>query len=65
MACGNYRELARAFQFQDSTVRKISKAASLEKSESHQDFKGGKAWKGNAKDAGSQLSYPASIDKEL
>ena len=65
MACGNYRELARAFQFQDSTVRKISKAASLEKSESHQYFKGGKAWKGNAKDAGSQLSYPASIDKEL
>ena len=65
MACGNYRELARAFQLQDSTVRKISKAAPFEKSEGHQDFKGGKAWKGNAKDTGRQLSYPASIDKEL
>ena len=36
LACGNYRETARAFQLQDSTVRK---------SESNQGFKGGKAWK--------------------
>ena len=51
-ACGNYRETARAFQLQDSTVRKICKAARSEKSESHQGFKGGKAWKENAKGAG-------------
>ena len=65
LACGNYRETARAFQLQDSTVRKICKAAPPEKSESHQGFKGGKAWKGNAKGAGSPLSYPAYIDEEL
>ena len=65
MACGNYQEIARAFQLQDSTVRKICKAAPPEKSESHQGFKGGKAWKGNAKGAGRLLSYPASIDEEL
>ena len=65
LACGNYRETARAFQLQDSTVRKICKAAPPEKSESHQGFKGGKAWKGNAKGAGRPLSYPASIDEEL
>ena len=64
MAFGNYRETARAFQLQDSTVRKICKAAPPEKSES-QSFKGGKAWKGNAKGAGRQLSYPTSIDEEL
>ena len=65
VACGNYQEIARAFQLQDSTVRKICKAAPPEKSESHQGFKGGKAWKGNAKGAGRPLSYPASIDEEL
>ena len=65
LACGNYRETARAFQLQDSTVRKICKAAPPEKSESHQGFKGGKAWKGNAKGTGRSLSYPASIDEEL
>ena len=65
MACGNYRDTARAFQLQDSTVRKICKAAPPEKSESHQGFKGGKAWKGNAKGAGRPLSFPASIDEEL
>ena len=63
--CGNYREAARAFQLQDSTVRKICKAAPPEKSESHQGFKGGITWKGNAKGAGRPLSYPASIDEEL
>ena len=40
-------------------------AALPDKSESHQGFKGGKAWKGNAKGAGRPLSYPASIDEEL
>ena len=65
LAWGNYRETARAFQFQNSTVRKICKAAPPKKSESHQGFKGGKAWKGNAKGAGSPLSYPAYIDEEL
>ena len=65
MACGNHRETARAFQLQDSTVRKICKAGLPEKSESHQGFKGGKAWKGNAKSAGHSLSYPASIEEEL
>ena len=65
MACGNHRETARTFELQDSTVRKIFKAAPPEKSESHQGFKGGKAWKGNAKGAGRPLSYPASIDEEL
>ena len=65
LTCGNYRETARAFQLQDSTVRKICKAAPPEKSESHQGFKGGKAWKGNAKGTGRSLSYPASIDEEL
>ena len=35
VACGNYQEIARAFQLQDSTVRKICKAAPPEKSESH------------------------------
>ena len=49
LACGNHIETARAFQLQDSTVRKICKAAPPEKSESHQGFKGGNAWKGNAK----------------
>ena len=43
LACGNYRETARTFQLQDSTVRKICKAATPENSESHQGFKGGKA----------------------
>ena len=65
MVCGNYRETARAFQLQESTVRKICKGAPPEKSESHQGFKGGKAWKGNTKSAGRQLYYPASIDEEL
>ena len=65
LACGNYRETARAFQLQDSTVRKICKAAPPEKSESHQGFKGGKAWKGNAKGSRRPLSYPPSIDEEL
>ena len=65
MACGNYQETARAFQLYDSTVRIICKAAPPEKSESHQGFKGGKAWKGNAKGTGRSLSYPASIDEEL
>ena len=65
MACGNYQETARAFQLLDSTVRKICKAAPPEKSESHQGFKGGKAWKGNAKGARRPLSYPAFIDEEL
>ena len=50
---------------QDSTVGNIFKAALPEKSESHQGFKGGKVWKGNAKGAGLPLSYPASIDEEL
>ena len=49
MACGNYQETARAYQLYDSTVRIICKAAPPEKSESHQGFKGGNAWKGNAK----------------
>ena len=65
VACGNYQETARAFQLQDSTVRKICKAAPPEKSESHQGFKGGKAWKGNAKGSRRPLSYPPSIDEEL
>ena len=65
MACGNYRDTARAFQLQDSTVCKICKAAPPEKIESHQGFKGGKAWKGNAKGAEVPRSYPASINKEL
>ena len=65
MACGNHQETARTFELQDSTVRKIFKAAPPEKSESHQGFKGGKAWKGNAKGTGRSLSYPASIDEEL
>ena len=65
MACGNYRETARAFHLQDSTDRKICKAAPPEKSEIRQGFKGRKAWIGNAKCAGRPLSYPASIDEEL
>ena len=65
LACGNYRETARAFQLQDSTVRKICKVARPEKSESHQGFKGEKALKGNAKGAGCPRSYPASIDEKL
>ena len=65
LACGNYRETARAFQLQDSTVRKICKAAPPEKSESHQGFKGGKAWKENAKGSRRPLSDPPSIDEEL
>ena len=65
LACGNYREIARAFQLQDSTVRKIYKAAPPEESKSHQGFKGGKAWKENAKGAGRPLSVPASINEEL
>ena len=32
LTCGNYRETARAFQLQDSTVRKICKAVPREKS---------------------------------
>ena len=63
MACGNYRDKTRAFQLQDSTIRKICKAALPEKSERHQGFKGGKVW--NTKGAGLPLSYPASIDEEL
>ena len=43
LACENYRETARACQLQDSTVRKICKAAPPEKSENHQIFKGRKA----------------------
>ena len=65
LAYGNYRETARAFQLQDSTVRKICKVARPEKSESHQSFKGEKALKGNAKGAGRPRSYPASIDEKL
>ena len=65
MASGNYRETTRAFQLQHSTVRKICKAEPPEKSESHQGFKGGKAWKGNAKGSRRPLSYPPSIDEEL
>ena len=65
LAWGNYRETARAFQFQNSTVRKICKAAPPKKSESHQCFKGGKGWKGNNEDAGRPLLYPASTDEEL
>ena len=65
LASGNYQETARAFQLQDSTVRKICKAAPPNKSEIHQGFKGEKEWKGNAKGAGRPLSYPASIDEEL
>ena len=60
MACGNYRETARAFQLQDSTYREICKVAPFEKSEIYQGFKGRKAWKGNAKCAGRPLSYPDS-----
>ena len=63
LVCGNSQQTARAFQLQDSTVRKICKAAPPKKSESHQGFKGGKAWKGNAEGAGRPLSYPASIDE--
>ena len=59
MVCGNYWETARAFQFQDSTVQKICKAAPPEKSKSHQDFKGRKVRKGNT------IVTPASIDEEL
>ena len=47
-SCGNYRETDRAFKIKDSTVRKIFKAGSPEKSKRHEGFKGGKAWKGNA-----------------
>ena len=65
LACRNYRETARAFQLQDSTVRKICKAAPPEKSESHQGFKGGKAWKENVKGSRRPLSDPPSIDEEL
>ena len=65
LAWGNYRETARAFQFQNSTVRKICKAAPPKKSESHQCFKGGKGWKGNNEDAGRPLLYPVSTDEEL
>ena len=65
LACGNYRETARIFQLQDSTVHKICEAALPEKSESRQGFKGGKGWKGNAEGAVRPLSYPASIDEEL
>ena len=63
LACGNHRDKTRAFQLQDSTIRKICKAALPEKSERHQGFKGGKVW--NTKGAGLPLSYPASIDEEL
>ena len=53
------------FNFRIRLFVKICKAAPPEKSESHQGFKGGKAWKGNAKGTGRSLSYPASIDEEL
>ena len=48
--CGNNREAARAFKLQDSAVRNICKAGPPEISK-HGGFKGGKAWKGNAKGA--------------
>ena len=65
MACGNSREIARAFQLQDFTVCKICTAAPPEKSESRQGLKEEKVWKGNAKGAGRPRSYPAFIDVEL
>ena len=65
MTCGNYRETARAFQLQNSTVRQICKAAPPEKSEIHQGFKREKVWKENAKSAGRPLSYAPAIDEEL
>ena len=65
MVWRNYRETARAFQFQNSTVRKICKVAPPKKSESHQCFKGGKGWKENNEDAGRPPLYPASTDEEL
>ena len=64
-SCGNYRETARAFELQDSTVRKICKANPPEKSNKHAGFQGGKTWKGNTKGAGRPLSYPTSVDEEL
>ena len=63
LACGNYRETARAFQLQDSTVRKICKTAPPEKNESLKVLKEEK--RGGAEGAGRPLSYPASIDEEL
>ena len=53
-SCRNYRETAQAFKFQDSTVRKICKSVPPE-SNKHGGFKGGKAWKGNAKGVGRSL----------
>ena len=64
-SCGNYRETARAFELQDSTVRKICKANPPEKSNKDAGFQGGKTWKGNTKGAGRPLSYPTSVDEEL
>ena len=65
MACENYWETAKAFQLQDSIVLKICKTSPPDKSETHQGFKGGKAWKRNGEGAGHLLSYPASLDEEL
>ena len=63
VACGNYQETARAFQLQDSTVRKICKTAPPEKNETLKVLKEEK--RGGAEGAGRPLSYPASIDEEL
>ena len=59
-----YRETVRAFELQNSTVRKICKAGPLKISK-YGGFKGGKAWKWNGKGPGRPLSYPASVVEGL
>ena len=57
VSCGSYRETARVFKINDSTVRNICKK--------DDGFRGGKARIENVKGAGRPLSYPVSVDEEL
>ena len=61
----NYGKTARVFGLQDSSDRKICKAAPLEKTNKRR-FGGLKgSFKGNKKEAGKSLSYPIEIDQEI
>ena len=63
LACGNYREKQEHFNFRIPLFVKFVKQHPLRKVKViKKGRKGRKAWKGNPKDAGLPLLYPASID---
>ena len=63
----NYRETTRIVGLQDSTIRKIYKAAPPKKTNKDRfvDLKGCKHFKRNKKGAGKPLFYRIKIDQEI